>query len=71
MPTYDYECEHRHVTERLRLTMMGVDDDPGIFCGECGEDAHRVLTFSPTPVTWEWEMVAMKGEPDVPTRVGF
>jgi len=50
---------------------MSVEEDPGIACSTCRRTARRILTFSAVPANFEWEMVAMKGEPDVPTRVGF
>ena len=70
MALYDYECVNSHRTERLR-PFMGVDEDPGVVCGKCQRVAQRLLTLCATPATWEWEMVAMYGEPDLPTRVGF
>ena len=71
MPTYEYECSKGHLSEKLKLRMMSPDEDPGSVCDACRRVAQRTDKVWPAGVNWEWEMVAMKGEPDVPTRVGF
>ena len=68
---YDYECSEGHTTEHFRPRMMGVDEDPGGICGTCRRVARRIFTPVAAKVCWEWEMVAVGNEPDVPTRVGF
>ncbi|KKK97132.1 hypothetical protein LCGC14_2655800 [marine sediment metagenome] len=70
MALYDYECSGGHATERRR-PFLSVDEDPGVICLVCGRVADRLRTFYATPANWEWEMVAVGNEPDVPTRVGF
>ncbi len=69
---YDYQCSKGHITEHFQARMMAVDEDPGGICSTCQRVARRIFTAPVrVGVYWEWEMVAMKGEPDVPTRVGF
>ena len=68
---YDYECSAGHVTEKSSPRMMMVDEDPGTVCPTCRRVAVRVFTPVAIPTCWEWEMVAVGNEPDVPTRVGF
>ncbi|KKN31338.1 hypothetical protein LCGC14_0824880 [marine sediment metagenome] len=69
MALYDYECNAGHPTE-ARRPFMSVEEDPGVICRQCRRVARRIFT-APVGVgiCGEWELVAMPGEPDVPTRV--
>lgn len=73
MPKYVYRCEAGHLQEVIRSNFMSADEDPGMECHDCIKPGAMVIPIAtrvpaPCNFTFGWEMVAMPGEPDVPTR---